>query len=79
MPLRYNSQGFQALRPSEWHDMSAERNSYVGMTATLSSAQESASADSGSETAERSSSSQPAEEASTAAEDSADDSSDAAH
>lgn len=40
VPLRYTHEGFQALQPSEWSDMSAERDSYVGLN-TLSSAQES--------------------------------------
>lgn len=40
VPLRYTHEGFQALQPSEWSDMSAEKDSYVGLN-TLSSAQES--------------------------------------
>lgn len=40
IPLRYTPLGFQSLLPSEWSDMSAQKDSYVGR-GTRSSAQES--------------------------------------
>jgi hypothetical protein len=36
VPLRYNQDGFQALQASEWQDMTAEKDSYVGVSAMSS-------------------------------------------
>jgi hypothetical protein len=45
VPLRYTAAGFQALLPSEWEDMSAERDLYVGLQTRSSAAQSAASLD----------------------------------
>jgi hypothetical protein len=45
VPLRYTNAGFQALLPSEWADMSAERDLYVGLQTRSSAVQSAASLD----------------------------------
>ena len=45
VPLRYTAAGFQALLPSEWEDMSAEKDLYVGLQTRSSAAQSAASLD----------------------------------
>uniref|UniRef100_A0A6C0BZD4 Uncharacterized protein n=1 Tax=viral metagenome TaxID=1070528 RepID=A0A6C0BZD4_9ZZZZ len=44
VPLRYTPHGFQTLLPSEWDAMSAQNDSYVGLS-TWSSAHESVASD----------------------------------